>query len=210
MAAAQYDQDVFVNCPFDDEYRDLFDAIVFAVHDCGFRARCALEADDGTQVRFEKIVGIIRACRYGVHDLSRTELDAEQGLPRFNMPLELGLFLGASRFGGVRQKQKNALILDTEEYRYQKFISDIAGQDIHAHGGTVEKAVEEVRDWLRSALVARGEAKVRMRGAERIYKRYRNFLADLPAICQELELNPAKLPYNDYTTIVVEWILENG
>ncbi|MDT0631967.1 hypothetical protein [Rubrivirga litoralis] len=209
MPVAQYDQDVFVNCPFDDEYRDLFDAIVFAVHDCGFRARCALEADDGTQVRFEKIVGIIQGCRYGVHDLSRTELDVEHGLPRFNMPLELGLFLGASRFGGRRQKQKNALILDTEEHRYQRFISDISGQDVHGHGGSVAEAVETVRDWLRSALVARGEKGVRMRGGEKVYERYRRFLTDLPAICEELELNPAKLPYNDYTTIVVEWILEN-
>lgn len=208
--AAQYDQDVFVNCPFDDEYRDLFDAIVFAVHDCGFRARCALEADDGTQVRFEKIVDIIRSCRYGVHDLSRTELDAEHELPRFNMPLELGLFLGASRFGGPRQKQKNALVIDTERFRYQRFISDISGQDVHAHDGNVAKAVEAVRDWLRSALVARGEERVRMRGAEKVYERYRLFLADLPDICAELELNPIRIPYNDYTTIVVEWIEIKG
>lgn len=206
MAASHYDQDVFVNCPFDDEYRDLFDAIVFAVHDCGFRARCALETDDGTEVRFEKIARIIRECRYGVHDLSRTELDKENGLPRFNMPLELGLFLGASRYGGRRQKQKNALILDVKRYRYQTFISDIAGQDVHGHGGSVEKAVETVRDWLRSALVARGEERVRMRGAERVYERYREFLADLPAICHELEISPDRLPYNDYTTMVVEWI----
>ncbi len=49
-------------------------------------------------------------------------------LPRFNMPLELGIFLGAKRFGSQKQKQKNGLILDREKYRYQSFCSDIAGQ----------------------------------------------------------------------------------
>lgn len=36
-AATSYDTDVFINCPFDDDYKPLFDAVVFAVHDCGFR-----------------------------------------------------------------------------------------------------------------------------------------------------------------------------
>jgi hypothetical protein len=35
---------VFLNCPFDDEYRSLFEAIVFTIHLCGFSCRCALEA----------------------------------------------------------------------------------------------------------------------------------------------------------------------
>ena len=41
-----YEDSVFVNCPFDEEYEELFDAIVFSVHDCGFVARGALEASD--------------------------------------------------------------------------------------------------------------------------------------------------------------------
>ena len=57
--------------------------------------------DDGGQTRIDKLYGLIEACRYGIHDLSRTELDATPRLPRFNMPLELGIFLGAKRYGGV-------------------------------------------------------------------------------------------------------------
>ncbi len=87
--------DVFVNCPFDDDYQPLFHALFFAVASCGFRVRCALEVDDGTQVRIDKIFDIITESPFGIHDISRTELNAN-GLPRFNMPLELGLFLGAS------------------------------------------------------------------------------------------------------------------
>jgi hypothetical protein len=50
-------------------------------------ARCALEKEDGGQVRLEKLYEIIEACGSGIHDLSRTTLDAEHRLPRFNMPL---------------------------------------------------------------------------------------------------------------------------
>lgn len=61
---------VFVNCPFDRDYKDLFNALVFGIHDCGFYVRCALEIHTG-QLRFQTICNLIRACRYGIHDLSR-------------------------------------------------------------------------------------------------------------------------------------------
>ena len=48
MSAPAYGDRVFLNVPFDKRYRALLEALVFAVHDCGFVARCALESDDGT------------------------------------------------------------------------------------------------------------------------------------------------------------------
>src|SRR5258708_5683890 len=100
-----YDISVFINCPFDRAYKPLFNSLVFATIYCGFRARCALEIDDGSQVRIDKIFAAIEECRFGIHDLSRTQLDNGTGLPRFNMPLELGMFLGAKRFGDRLQKR---------------------------------------------------------------------------------------------------------
>ena len=111
---ASYGRAVFINCPLDETYQPIFQALVFAIHDCGFTARCALEADNRGEVRIEKIARIIRSCQHGIHDVSRTEPDAMNRLPRFNMPLELGLFLGARLFGGRGQRQKNCLILDRE------------------------------------------------------------------------------------------------
>ena len=141
MNRPYYNDNVFINCPFDSDYKPLFDAMVFVIHDCGFIARCALEEEDASQVRIDKIYGIIETCRYGIHDISRTELDENSGFPRFNMSLELGVFLGAKKFGIVEQKRKKCLILDKEPYRYQQFISDIAGQDIQAHNNDVETIV---------------------------------------------------------------------
>lgn len=56
VSKTQYDQNVFINCPFDSEYTPLFEAIVFAVADCGFRPTCARERMNSGQVRLEKII----------------------------------------------------------------------------------------------------------------------------------------------------------
>jgi hypothetical protein len=69
-------KDVFINCPFDESYKPIFQAILFAVYDLGFVARCALEIDDASEVRLEKIMRIIEQCPCGVHDLSAVGLSA--------------------------------------------------------------------------------------------------------------------------------------
>ena len=139
-----YERQIFINCPFDDEYIPLFRVIVFIVQACGYEVRCALESQDAGEVRISKILRLIKHCRMGIHDVSRTALDPVNGLPRFNMPLELGLFLGAAHFGNPVQRKKHALILDTERFRYQKFISDIADQDIKAHGNDPSRVIHAV------------------------------------------------------------------
>ncbi|MEO8112942.1 MAG: hypothetical protein ABI655_01080 [Phenylobacterium sp.] len=88
--------DVFINCPFDRAYDPTFRALVFTIYACGFRPRSARELDDGGQTRIDKLFALIDECRFGIHDLSRTEPDEVNHLPRFNMPLELGVFLGES------------------------------------------------------------------------------------------------------------------
>lgn len=174
-----YDDSVFINCPFDEGYRPLFEAIVFAVYDCGFIPRGALEVDDSGQVRILKIEQIIAECRLGIHDISRTELDPHLKLPRFNMPLELSLFLGAKRYGDRIQKRKSCKILDTDRYRFQKFCSDIAGQDISAHSNKIDRAIRAVRDWLRSC-----RPKISIPSGSKISQRFHLFNNDLPLIAR--------------------------
>lgn len=194
--------DVFINCPFDSAYAPTFQALVFCIYACKFRPRSARELDDGAQMRMEKLYGLIEECRYGVHDLSRTQPDPASGLPRFNMPLELGLFLGAKRFGDKRQHVKRALLLDIEPYRYQRFISDLAGMDIHAHGGDPARAIAETRDWLANV------SRRKLNSSARVVRHYEQFLADLPAICGEFEFDPATIPYVDFERFVVNWLVE--
>lgn len=204
-SSGSYASDVFINCPFDQDYRDLFNAIVFTVFDCGFRARCSLEEDDSADIRIEKIKKIVSQCKYGIHDISRTELDANTNLPRFNMPLELGLFLGAKCYGIAKQRQKKCLILDREQYRYRIFVSDIAGQDIRAHLGNVDRVIRVTRDWLRNA-----SSRTTIPGGAKIAARYVQFRDDLPSICQNAGILEEELTYNDYATLISEWLILNA
>ena len=142
---------VFINCPFVNDYLILRNALLFAIFDCGFIPRCTLEEDDSGNVRFNKIQKIISECRFGVHDISRTELDQETQTPRFNMPFELGVFLGAKLFGNRQQKGKVCLVLDREKYRYQTFLSDIFGHDIRSHENKPENVIRHIRNWLNNA-----------------------------------------------------------
>lgn len=204
MASRLKSSHVFINCPFDHVYRPIFNAIVFAVYDLGFVARCALEEDDSGEFRLSKIERIIEECRFGVNDLSAVALDVSTGLPRFNMPLELGLFFGCKRFGPANQSKKRVLVLDSAPYRYRQFISDISGQDIHTHNGDPERAIREVRDWLQGA-----SSRKALPGGGEIVARYRRFQADLPSICTELALEPDTLTFLDLSAAVTDWLKTN-
>ena len=197
----QYSNDVFINCPFDLDYQPMFRALTFAVLACGLRPRCALEVSNAGEVRIERISRIIEQCRWGIHDISRTEPNAN-GLPRFNMPLELGLFLGARRFGKAEQQDKSCMILDREPYRFQEFISDIAGQDIKAHDNNVGLAIHAVRDWLTTE-----QTGIRpLPGGARMAIRFEEFMASVPAICEESERRFEELTFSELSDVIGEWL----
>jgi hypothetical protein len=204
MPKSRYTSSVFINCPFDGEYIPIFNSILFTVFDCGYIPRCAQELDDSSEVRIDKITKIISECKYGIHDISRTELNNDTHLPRFNMPLEPGLFLGAKRFGHEKQEKKMCLVLDRAPYRYQSFISDIAGQDIRSHNNDDFEAIKIVRNWLRSI-----SKRMTIPGGSEILRRYRLFISELPNLCGKLKLTVDEMTFNDYTSIIPVWLKQN-
>lgn len=201
-----FTRNVFINCPFDEPYLPFFNAIIFTIHDIGFRPRCALEASNAGQSRLAKIMDIISECKYSIHDLSHASLDATTGLPRFNMPFELGLDLGCKRFGNSLEKGKISLVLDIEAHRYERFISDVKGQDISARGTSVPEVIEVVRDWLRNELDPRI---VIIPSGEKISDRYSDFQSALSSICAKLKWDPKKLKFADFSFAVATWVEEN-
>ena len=194
--------DVFLNCAFDTKYTRIREAIVFTIYFTGFRPRCALELDDSAIIRLHKIMRIIEESAYSIHDISRTELDSKTRLPRFNMPLELGIFLGCNEFGGSNHNKKSCLILDKRPYRYQKFISDIAGQDIKSHENNVEIVIAVVRNWLSN------KSGKTIPGGKEIYKRYLQFRRDLPRMCKIAKTSVRQLTFKDYCVFADKWLSE--
>jgi hypothetical protein len=97
------------------------------------------------------------------------------------------------------------LILDREKYRYQKFISDIAGQDIGAHAGRVDSLIRVIRNWLGAE--GRGAS---LPGGVAIARRFDQFRWDLPKICEKLKLDAQDLTFSDYANVVSEWLRLNA
>lgn len=192
---------VFINCPFDDDYQGIFHALLYTVLACGFEPRCALEEDDAMEVRIHKIVRIIEECPLGIHDVSRTELDAVHQLPRFNMPFELGIFIGASHILKPRVSKRRALVLDRDRYRYQKFLSDIAGQDIRSHDGDSSKAIRATRDWLASA-----KADENIPSTNQLIGEFKLMIGSMPSFAKTLGLHSHDLPFVDLKRIFRAWI----
>lgn len=122
------------------------------------------------------------------------------------MPLELGMFLGAIRFGSGEQKRKRGLILDVDRYRYQKYCSDIAGQDVRAHGGSVRRVIGAARDWLGST--PESERQIIPSGRH-IAERFDRFRRQMPAQCRALKLAPSELTFPDVCALAVGWQLAN-
>jgi hypothetical protein len=203
---ANYDRNVFINCPFDPQYQPLFYGIVFAVNDMGFRPRCAKDESNAGKGRIEKIQDLIAECKYSIHDISRVDLDPLNNLPRFNMPLELGLDLGCKRYGTSYHQEKVFLVLDTEQYRYQKYISDLAGRDPAAHKDSDEQVINEVRNWLRLELDPK---LVKTPSGSLIHQRYKQFQLALPSICGKLHWDINDLPFSDFAWAVADWIANN-
>lgn len=197
---------VFINCPFDADYRSCFEALLFAVTVSGYKVRCALEDVDAANIRFDKLKALIRESRHTIHDLSRTEV-GDNDLPRFNMPFELGLALGAEHFGGPKLRNNSALIMVRERYKLPAYLSDLAGSDPTAHGGNPHAVLRIVRGYLHTTPSGK-----LLPGPPSYVAGFTKFKADLPAIAKRAEWGGENIdPLADYRTyleFLAEYIRE--
>lgn len=201
MADSQYNDNVFINCPFDAEYRNNLHAIVFTVYSCSFKPISALSEDNGADNRLQKIQNLIENSRYGIHDISRTEIN-DKGFPRFNMPFEAGIFFGAKRFGDKDQKNKNALIFEKTRFSYQNYLSDLSGVDTKAHENSTDNIIKGIRDWLKTS-----SRRVTIPGHVSIIESFNNFQKQLPATLKVMSLELDTLTFNDLCLIVEEFLI---
>ncbi|NLD67200.1 MAG: hypothetical protein GX644_00130 [Limnobacter sp.] len=64
MIAPPFERSVFVNCPFDEEFAPLLQAIAFCVVDLGFYPRLAPENANNAANRLDRIIELIRGSKY--------------------------------------------------------------------------------------------------------------------------------------------------
>ena len=136
---------VFINCPFDESYEELFLTMIAGIVGVGCEPHCVLEAPSDKS-RLERLEALIGSCAASIHELSSVALSgtADNPVPRFNMPFELGMAYGRRAFGGPHE----CFIFEAKPYRIDMSLSDIKGIDPYIHGGTPDGMLKAVLNAL--------------------------------------------------------------
>jgi len=133
--------DVFLNIPYDRRFGRLYIAFIAGLASFGLKPRATLEIPGGER-RLDRIVDLIRACSYSLHDLSRVQLDRRPpSTPRFNMPFELGLAVAWAKVG---KRSATWFVFESMSRRLQKSLSDLDGTDVYVHDGSVDGVFREL------------------------------------------------------------------
>lgn len=132
---------VFLNIPYDEAFQSLYLAYIAGITAFGLWPRATLEIPGGVR-RLDRILDLIKSCRYSLHDLSRVELDVRRpATPRFNMPFELGLTVAWDKLNPGRHVW---FVLEAKGRRLQKSLSDLGGTDVYVHGGKPQGIFREL------------------------------------------------------------------
>lgn len=142
MRRRRHIESVFLNIPYDRRFEDLYLAYIVGLTQLGLRVNAAVGVPN--QGRLETIIGLIEESDFSIHDLSRIELS--KGIPRFNMPLELGLALYRSR---VTRGRHRVYVFERKAYRAQRSTSDINVIDPKIHNGTAKGVMAGLRNIFR-------------------------------------------------------------
>jgi hypothetical protein len=125
---------VFLNIPYDKKFDRLYLAYIAGISAFGLVPRATLEIPTGMR-RLDRILELLSKCQFALHDLSRVEVDRTPPCtPRFNMPFELGLSVA---WGHIGRGRHSWFVLESQNYRLAKSLSDLNGTDVHIHNGTI-------------------------------------------------------------------------
>ena len=196
-----YQENAFINCPFDDSYFILLKPLLFTLIYNNINPQISETSDSG-EFRLSKIKRLISNSKYSIHDLSRMEPLKDNDLPRFNMPFECGIDFGLKLSDKKLYSDKKILILEKENHRYKQVISDISGNDIFAHENNPEKIIKVVRNWFKTQ-------KTNIPGYKEIWLAYNEFIYAYNQISEKDSLDPKKIaerPFSEIIEIMKTWI----
>ena len=135
---------VFINCPFDPEYRGVLRPLLFTVCYLGLTPRIASEYLNSADNRINKICNLIKSTNYSIHDLSMCKSSSAGEFSRMNMAFEFGIDFGNSYFNN---NEKKMLVLEGEHYDLKKALSDLSGADTKFHKNEPKNVVGCIRNW---------------------------------------------------------------
>lgn len=197
-----YERNVFVNCPLDEEYEPILQAVLFCIVHLGFLPRLSVSRADGGEDRLRKIVEHIEASKYSIHDLSRARASKADEIFRLNMPFELGIDY-AFRNAMADHRSKKFLVFEGKRFEAKAALSDLSGCDFEIHDNNYERAIGEVRNFLVN------EAGARADGKALIISRYHDFGAwywEKQADAGSSEADIRDYPTREVLRAMLEWV----
>ncbi len=201
---AEFEKNVFINCPFDDGYVSLLRPLLFVVIFLGFNPKIASERSDSFESRIHKIRGLIHVSKFSIHDLSLLQASKKNEFYRMNMPFELGIDYGCKSFSAGRLGGKRCLILAKAKYDYVKALSDLSGVDIKSHNAKPADLIRAVRNWFVETVELPS-----VPGATSIWKQFNNFMAAF-YVQRELEGFSAEdldfMPVPEFIGFIRQWV----
>jgi len=205
MSSSSYDTNVFINCPFDEEYKTFLHPMLFTIVYLGLHPQIAQTTDSGN-TRMERIIELIKKSKYSIHDLSRNVSTAAGEIARFNMPFELGLDIGI-RHASYRSKysQKKSLIIEQDRFRYRKALSDISGNDIASYEGSPERLIHIIRHWFTTIIHPKQPS------GPFIWEEFNEFIAYFESYTKEegyTEDETELIPSGEIIYLMKEWVKE--
>jgi hypothetical protein len=206
VVRAEFESNVFINCPFDEQYYSLLRPLLFTIVYLGFNPRIASERSDSAENRIEKICSLICASKYSIHDLSRLKATQAREFYRMNVPFELGIDYGSRLFGSTPMREKKCLILGKERFEYMRALSDLSGVDIKSHKNEPVEIVRAVRDWFVETVGLRS-----VKSPTVIWYRFNDFTSDFYDARKkdgftDEDLN--MMPVPEYIDFIRVWVAE--
>lgn len=195
------DKHIFINCPFDSEYRHLLKSIIFTCLYVGLDPQLS-DTQDSLDIRVKGIIDLIKSSKYSIHDLSRAKAIKVGEVTRMNMPFELGIDVGVREANNL-YRNKRCIILESEAFLSKQALSDIAGGDHAAHGNDAQLLIRELRNWFVKILHPE------LNSATVIWKAYLDYSEDLFRMLSEKghtfeEID--ELPRTEYIFYTKKWI----
>jgi hypothetical protein len=204
-----YKDNVFINCPFDNDYYVLLKPLLFVCVFLKLKPQIS-QTNNSDDIRINQIKNLIKSSRYSIHDLSRLDYqaaidpanpNAPENLPRLNMPFELGIDVGCKTY---LKKDKKYIILENEPHRFKVMLSDISGQDIFAHRNKPFHIVKIIRNWCAGIFPRREIVSTNV-----IWDAYNEFAFDFEEQMNQQNLDPdviGDIPFSELIDILKNWI----
>ncbi len=198
-----FSKNVFINYPFDKDYITLIKPLVFTLIYLEFKPQISKTISSGN-IRVNEIQKLIKISKFSIHDLSRSRPTKENGIPRFNMPFELGLDIGCKYYGGSPFSKKRFIVLEKTRHYYKKVLSDISGQDIKSHNNNPKILISRIRDWFSD-----NDGRKNLPGGSEIWIVYNQFISDLYLKLKDKSYSDKdirEIPIGDFIKFARIWI----